>query len=58
MVPIEELHVHILTIHYEPPKRGQPLYKEQNAWSKLSFILGSTVIIIIQAMFLVLGYLI
>ncbi len=25
MVPNEELH--ILTIHYEPPKRGQPLYK-------------------------------
>ncbi len=31
MVPNEELH--ILTIHYEPPKRGQPLYKGQNAWS-------------------------
>ena len=25
MVPNEELH--ILTIHFEPPKRGQPLYK-------------------------------
>ncbi len=25
MVPNEQLH--ILTIHFEPPKRGQPLYK-------------------------------
>ena len=32
MVPNEELH--ILTIHFEPPKRGQPLYKGQNAWSQ------------------------
>ena len=32
MVPNEELH--ILTIHYEPPKRGQPLYKGQYAWSQ------------------------
>ncbi len=22
----------ILTIHIEPPKRGQPLYKVQDAW--------------------------
>ncbi len=29
MVPNEELL--ILTIHFEPPKRGQPLYKGQNA---------------------------
>ncbi len=32
MAPNEELH--ILTIHFEPPKRGQPLYKGQNAWSQ------------------------
>ena len=32
MVPNEELL--ILTIHFEPPKRGQPLYKGQNAWSQ------------------------
>ncbi len=32
MVPNEELH--ILTIHCEPPKRGQPLYKGQNARSQ------------------------
>ncbi len=32
MVPNEELH--ILTIHYEPPKRGQSQYKGQNAWSQ------------------------
>ena len=23
----------ILTIHFEPPKRGQPLYKGQDVWS-------------------------
>ncbi len=28
MVPNEELH--ILTIHFEPLKRGQPLYKGQD----------------------------
>ncbi len=27
MFPIEKLH--ILTIHFEPPKRGKPLYKGQ-----------------------------
>ncbi len=32
MVPNEELH--ILTIHFEPPNRGQPLYNEQDAWSQ------------------------
>ncbi len=32
MVPNEELH--ILTIHFEPPKRGQPLYKGQDVWSQ------------------------
>ena len=32
MVPNEELH--ILTIHFELPKRGQPLYKGQDAWSQ------------------------
>ncbi len=30
MVPYEEFH--IFTIHFEPPKRGPPLYKGQN-WS-------------------------
>ncbi len=25
---------HIKTIHFEPPKRGQPIYKGQNAWSQ------------------------
>ncbi len=29
MVPNEELH--ILTIQFEPPNRGQPLYKGQDA---------------------------
>ncbi len=33
MVPNEELH--ILTIHFEPPKRGQPLYNGQNARSQV-----------------------
>ena len=28
----EELH--ILTIHFEPLKRGQPLYKGRNVWSQ------------------------
>ncbi len=32
MVPNEELQ--ILTIHFKPPKRKQPLYKGQNAWSQ------------------------
>ena len=32
MVPNVKLH--ILTIHFEPLKRGQPLYKGQNAWSQ------------------------
>ncbi len=32
MVPNEGLH--ILTIYFEPPKRGQPLYKGQDAWSQ------------------------
>ena len=32
MVPNEEFH--ILTIHFKPLKRGQPLYKGQNAWSQ------------------------
>ena len=26
--------VHIFTIHFEPPKRGQPLYKGQDVWYK------------------------
>ncbi len=30
MVPNEELYS--LTIHFEPPKRGQPLYKGQDVW--------------------------
>ncbi len=30
MVPNEEFH--IFTIHFESLKRGQPLYKGQNAW--------------------------
>ncbi len=30
MAPNEEFH--ILTIHFEPLKRGQPLYKGQNSW--------------------------
>ncbi len=25
---------YILTIHVEPPKKGQPLYKGQNSWSQ------------------------
>ena len=25
---------HIFTIHFGPPKRGQPLYKGQDAWSQ------------------------
>ncbi len=42
MVPNEELH--ILTIHFEPPKRGQPLYKGQDAWSHgVLYSGGSTV---------------
>ncbi len=32
MVPNEELH--ILTIHFEPLKRGQSLYNGQDAWSQ------------------------
>ncbi len=32
MVPNDELH--ILMRHFEPPKRGQPLYKGQNVWSQ------------------------
>ncbi len=32
---IEEFH--ILTIHFEPPKRGQPPYKGQDAWSQCVF---------------------
>ncbi len=32
MVPIVELH--ILTIYFEPLKRGQPLYKGQYGWSQ------------------------
>ncbi len=32
MVPNEKLH--ILTIHFELPKRGQPLYKGQDVWSQ------------------------
>ncbi len=32
MVPIIEFH--ILTVHFEPPKRGQSLYKRQYAWSQ------------------------
>ncbi len=31
MVPNVEFH--IFTIHFEPPKRGQLLYKGQDAWS-------------------------
>ncbi len=30
MIPNEDLL--ILTIHFEPPQRGQPLYKGQDAW--------------------------
>ncbi len=32
MVPNEEFH--ILTIYFEHPKRGQPLYDGQDAWSQ------------------------
>ncbi len=32
MVPNEDLH--IMTIYFEPLKRGQPLYKGQNARSQ------------------------
>ena len=42
MVPNEE--IHILTIHFEPLKRGQPLYKGQYAWSQgVLYMEGSTV---------------
>ena len=42
MVPIVELH--ILTIYFEPPKRGQPLYKGQDVWSQgVLYNGGSTV---------------
>ncbi len=42
MVPNEELH--ILTIHFEPLKRGQPLYKGRNGWSQgVLYNRGSTV---------------
>ncbi len=37
MVPNVELH--ILRVHFEPPKRGQPLYKGQDAWSPVSYII-------------------
>ncbi len=36
MVSNEQLH--ILTIHFEPPKRGQPLYKGQMPGPKVTFI--------------------
>ncbi len=38
MVPNEVLH--ILTIHFESPKSGQPLFKGQDVWSvpMVSFI--------------------
>ncbi len=36
MVPNDELY--ILTVHFELPKRGQPLYKGQDVWSQLSFM--------------------
>ena len=44
MDPNEELH--ILTIHSEPLKRGQPLYKGQDVWSQgvLYMEAGATVI--------------
>ncbi len=32
MVPNVEFH--IFTIHFEPLKRGQPLYKGQDVWSQ------------------------
>ncbi len=32
MVPNVELH--ILTIHFEPPTRGQPIYAGHTAWSQ------------------------
>ncbi len=44
MVPNVEFH--IFTIHFEPPKRGQPLYKGQNVWSKS--VLQWRIIIIIN----------
>ncbi len=45
MVP--NIEFHILTIHFEPPKRGQPLYKGQDDWSRWCPIYngGSTVCI-------------
>ncbi len=43
MVPNEELC--ILIIHFDPPKRGQPLYKD--VWSQgVLYNGGSTVIVI------------
>ena len=34
MVPNENLHILAIHVHFEPPKRGQPLYKGQDAWSQ------------------------
>ncbi len=42
MVPI--VGFHIFTIHFEPPKRGQPLYKTQDVWSLGVHAAGSTVL--------------
>ncbi len=46
MVPNKVLH--ILTIHFEPLKRGQPLYTGQYAWSQgVLYNGGSTVLLLI-----------
>ncbi len=42
MVPNEE--INILTIHFEPPKRGQPLYKGQDAWSQVVLYNGGSTV--------------
>ena len=42
MVPNEELHTCILTIHFEPPMRGQPIYKGQDAWSQGAYYYNNT----------------
>ncbi len=47
MAPNEDFH--ILIIQFEPLKRGQPLYKGQDAWSQGVLLLlyngGSTVLV-------------
>ncbi len=50
MAPNEEFH--IFTILFGHPKRGQPLYKGQNAWSQGCPLYGGSIVSGLQSLYI------